>query len=50
MRSTAKDTPAELGVGAVLGLGDLRDDARVRELVGTHPSVAFRPAEGASTG
>ena len=29
----------------ILGWGDLRDDARVREFVRTHPFVAFRPAE-----
>jgi deazaflavin-dependent oxidoreductase (nitroreductase family) len=28
----------------VLGWGDLRDDAAVREFVHTHPFVAFRPA------
>ena len=27
----------------VLGWGDLRDDAAVREFVRTHPFVAFRP-------
>ena len=32
----------------VLGWGDLRDDARVREYIGSHPFVAFRPAEGPS--
>jgi len=32
----------------VLGWGDLRDDARVRESVGTHPFVAFRPAEASA--
>lgn len=31
---------------AVLGWGDLRDDARLREFVATHPFVAFRPAAG----
>lgn len=30
---------------AVLGWGDLRDDARVREFIRMHPFVAFRPAE-----
>lgn len=30
----------------VLGWGDLRDDARVREFVRSHPFVAFRPATG----
>jgi deazaflavin-dependent oxidoreductase (nitroreductase family) len=30
----------------VLGWGDLRDDARLREFVRTHPFVAFRPAAG----
>jgi deazaflavin-dependent oxidoreductase (nitroreductase family) len=29
----------------VLGWGDLRDDAHVREFLRTHPFVAFRPAE-----
>ena len=29
----------------ILGWGDLRDDARVREYVGTHPFVAFRPTD-----
>ena len=29
----------------VLGWGDLRDDAQVREFVLTHPFVAFRPTE-----
>ena len=30
---------------AVLGWGDLNDDARVREFIHTHPFVAFRPAQ-----
>ena len=34
---------------AVLGWGDLRDDGRVREFVGTHPFVAFRPAKAPVT-
>jgi deazaflavin-dependent oxidoreductase (nitroreductase family) len=29
----------------ILGWGDLRDDARLREFVRTHPFVALRPAE-----
>lgn len=29
----------------VLGWGDLRDDARVREFIRTHPFVAFRPTD-----
>jgi deazaflavin-dependent oxidoreductase (nitroreductase family) len=35
-------------ISRVLGWGDLRDDARVREFVGGHPFVAFRP--GAQVG
>jgi deazaflavin-dependent oxidoreductase (nitroreductase family) len=31
-------------ISSILGWGDLRDDARVRRLVQTHPFVAFRPA------
>ena len=34
----------------ILGWGDLRDDARVREFVRTHPFVAFRPAAEAAVG
>jgi deazaflavin-dependent oxidoreductase (nitroreductase family) len=31
--------------GTVLGWGGLRDDERVQKFIGTHPFVAFRPAE-----
>ena len=31
-------------ISRILGWGDLRDDARVRRFVQTHPFVAFRPA------
>lgn len=31
-------------ISSILGWGDLRDDARVRRFVQTHPFVAFRPA------
>jgi deazaflavin-dependent oxidoreductase (nitroreductase family) len=31
-------------ISSMLGWGDLRDDARVRWFVQTHPFVAFRPA------
>jgi deazaflavin-dependent oxidoreductase (nitroreductase family) len=31
-------------ITTILGWGDLRDDRRVREFVGNHPFVAFRPA------
>jgi len=31
-------------ISRVLGWGDLRSDAVVRDFVGTHPFVAFRPA------
>jgi hypothetical protein len=31
-------------LSGILGWGDLRDDARVRQFVHTHPFVAFRPA------
>ena len=34
----------------VLGWGDLRDDARVREFIRTHPFVAFRPAAARADG
>jgi deazaflavin-dependent oxidoreductase (nitroreductase family) len=31
-------------ISSILGWGDLRDDARVRRFIHTHPFVAFRPA------
>ena len=33
----------------VLGWGDLRDDAAVREFVRSHPFVAFRPTQPGAT-
>ena len=40
-----REHPARLRLlSAILGWGDLRDDAAVRGLIHTHPFVAFRPA------
>jgi hypothetical protein len=36
-------------ISTILGWGDLRDDATVREFTRTHPFVAFRPADGPTT-
>jgi deazaflavin-dependent oxidoreductase (nitroreductase family) len=36
-------------ISSILGWGDLRDDARVRRFVQTHPFVAFRPAASLRT-
>jgi len=36
-------------ISGILGWGDLRDDARVRRFVQTHPFVAFRPAASLRT-
>jgi deazaflavin-dependent oxidoreductase (nitroreductase family) len=36
-------------LAAILGWGDLRDDAAVRGLIHTHPFVAFRPAATSPT-
>ncbi|PVZ10194.1 nitroreductase family deazaflavin-dependent oxidoreductase [Actinomycetospora cinnamomea] len=37
-------------IGAVLGWGDLRDDAAAREFIRGHPFVAFRPVGGPTPG
>jgi len=34
-------------ITSIFGWGDLRDDAKVRDFVRTHPFVAFRPAAAA---
>ena len=36
-------------ISAILGWGDLRDDAAVRGFIRTHPFVAFRPATTSPT-
>ena len=36
-------------LSAILGWGDLRDDAAVRGFIRTHPFVAFRPATTSPT-
>jgi deazaflavin-dependent oxidoreductase (nitroreductase family) len=36
-------------ISTILGWGDLRDDAAVRDFIRTHPFVAFRPAPTSSS-